>query len=287
MGIWPSFKTGLGTTKRYWRMLLILFVVNLAIALLLTMPLRGFLYETIGNRLAVDEIAWNMNFDYITDLMVNYSEALKSSYSSSFIAAAIILYLLLSTFLAGGVLGSFASEKERFSFQRFFGYCGNYFWAFFRLLLISLLFLMLIFFIYIGLGKGFSVLTEDSPNEPLVFALWIIRHIVFLFLFFLLNMVFDYAKVRAVLKGERSMWRVALGSFPFVFRHFGRTLGLYYLIGLMAAVLFAVYFSVAHYAIPATLVIGLFAWQQLYSLARVGIRMLFFSSQLELYRSLV
>lgn len=286
MAIWSSFKTGLNATKRYWRMLLLLFVINFAAALLLTMPLRGFLNETIGNRLAADEIAFNLNFDYIADLLVNYLEALKSSYSSPFIVTAVVLYLVLSTFLAGGVLGSFNAPEEKFSLRSFFAYCGSYFWAFFRLFLISLIFLVIIFAINGGLKKGFSALLEDSPNEPLVFALWLIRHIVFLFLFFFINMVFDYAKIRAVVKGESSMWRAALGSFPFVFRHVGQTLGLYYLIGFFAIVLFAVYFSVAHYALPATMVIVLLLWQQLYNLARVGIRMLFFSSQLGLYRSL-
>jgi hypothetical protein len=285
MGIWSSFKTGLATTRHHWRMLLLLFIINLIAAILLTMPLNGFLDQTIVNSSAADKIAFNMNFDYLSDLIINYSEAFNSVFSSSFIMTAVILYLLIGTFLAGGILGSFHSG-EKFSLKSFFGFCGKYFWAFFRLLLIGLLFFVVIVLIYKGIGKGFSALLGDSPNEPLVFALFVIRHAIFLFLFLFLTMVFDYAKIRAVVKGGRSMWRVALGSFSFVFHHSGRTLGLYYFIGIAGVAVFAAYFSIAHYLIPATMVIGLLIWQQLYSAARMGIRMLFYSSQLELYRSL-
>ncbi len=285
MGIWSSFKIGLRTVGRFWQILLLLFVINLAAALLLSMPLRGFMYETVGHRIAADEIAFNMNFEYITDLLINYSDAFGSIYSSPFILTAIALYLLIGAFLAGGVLGTFNSA-DKFSFRSFFGYSGTYFWAFFRLLLIALLFFVVIVLIYMGIGKGFSALMKDSPNEPLVFALFVIRQAIFLFLFFLVTMVFDYAKIRTVVKSERSMWRVALGSFSFVFRHLGKTLGLYYLVGIVGVALFAIYFSLGHYLIPATIVIGLFVLQQLYSAARMGIRMLFYSSQLELYRSI-
>jgi hypothetical protein len=98
-------------------------------------------------------------------------------------------------------------------------------------------------------------------------------------------MLFDYAKIKTVAEDRRGMFRTAFSTLKFVFHHLGKILGLYYLIFLVAVILIIILLFIKDLIIPAHwgLIIVLFIVQQLIILARLWIRMLFFSGQLQFY----
>ena len=122
----------------------------------------------------------------------------------------------------------------------------------------------------------------------MIVIFWIIKYLIFLFFLFFIQMVFDYAKIRTVLEDRRDMFKTAMRSYGFAFKHFGRVMGLYWMIALIGIVLLAIFVFVKK-LIPGSTGLGmliLFLWMQVYAYHRVGIKLLFAASQTSLYKDL-
>ena len=286
MSMWKSFGKGNRQTRSYWQVLLIIFLFNLVVALLLTFPFWNIWGKSVGYSMAGKEIASELNMKYLLDFFITKHDSLTASYPVPLFLGVGIVYLLLNTFFAGGAIGLFHRE-DRFTLEAFFRESGRWFWRFLRLLLISLVFIAVLFLINL-LWKGIAdSALKESAHEPLIFWMKVLRYAVIGFLLLFINMVFDYAKISTVVSDERRMIRTALRSFGFVFSHPGRTLGLYYMVAIVGAILLALYLSVSYWVLPATIIVLTLIWQQLYSVARVWVRLLFFSSQMALYKTIV
>ena len=100
-------------------------------------------------------------------------------------------------------------------------------------------------------------------------------------------MVFDYAKIRAVVDRRRSIVVGAFSGLSFSFRRFWRCFRLFYLNLLLVAAMFGVFLLVGNQFSNATWgsVIGLFAVQQVFIISRIGMKLSFFASQLAMYES--
>jgi len=126
-----------------------------------------------------------------------------------------LIYLLLNTLFAGGILEVFASDDGRFTMRRFWAGCGAYFWRFFRLLLIFVIVL------WRGLPGLFSIskLIDSSAKQAAAYGQSFInagrRWPCLLLLFALVNMIFDYAKISTVVMGRRKMFREAISATRF------------------------------------------------------------------------
>jgi len=126
-----------------------------------------------------------------------------------------------------------------------------------------------------------------GDSEPAILILKIVGWIFLLLLFLLIGMAFDYARIATVLADQRKMVRAALSAWDFVFRHKGQTVGLYTLITLAGLILFSLYHAIGS-LITASTGLGiliLFLWQQFHALGRIGVRLLYFAAQTNLYRS--
>lgn len=102
-----------------------------------------------------------------------------------------------------------------------------------------------------------------------------------LLLFLFVNMVFDYAKIRLVVEDSRKSLRAALGSFGLVWRNLGLTTFTYALVAVVAVVVLLAYVGVCGW-IPRHRGYWLLV-QQAYLRVRMGVRLLFFASQTEVY----
>jgi len=103
--------------------------------------------------------------------------------------------------------------------------------------------------------------------------------------FLFVNMVFDYAKIRLVVDDSRKSLRAALGSFRLVWRNLGLTASAYALVALAAVSLLVAWLGLSsllprHRGWWLLLVLLV---QQAYMLARLSVRLWFFSSQTEIY----
>ena len=236
----------------------------------------------IGHSLIGREVLQGFGANVFFEFITHYSQTVSLEVTLLLVGG--LFYLAVSIFLNGGILGTFIQEGEGFSARVFFGSAGQYFGRFLRLFLFSLPFIIVAFLIDRGFGELFRWISNDS--EPLNVIFQILRRLILLFLIFFINMVFDYAKIRTIFFERRDMFKTGLRSWAFVIQHLCKTLGLYYLVAIVGLLFFALYTFVGKFITASTsiTIFLLFLWQQIYAMSRVGVRMLFYSAQVNLFK---
>jgi hypothetical protein len=312
MKVFINFFKGFRNSAQAARMIVLLLVINFVFSLILAVPMYHSLRESFGNSLVGERMA--QGFDYLWwEEFRDQAEGLEKTFTPSIIGKGAILnnlegliqlrvfelppivlvfgilYIILHTFLAGGILYIFQKPDRRFSLKNFFKGAGNYFFRFFLLMLISWAFFLLIGQVVKGgLDSILDSVRETAFSEIAPFYLGLAFSAVILFLFLFIQMVFDYGRIKIVLEERRDVLTAAAGAFGFVFRRLGSTLGLFYLLFLVQ-VIFVLFYILIQGIIPQSSFAGVlaaFLFQQIFIFGLIWIRCWLYSSQLELYRYL-
>ncbi len=312
MKVFINFFHGFKNTGKAGRMVVLLLVVNFVFSLVLAVPMYHSLQNSFGQSLVGERMA--DGFDYLWwEEFRDQAEGLEQTFTPSIIGKGAILnnlegliqlrvfdlppvvlifgfiYIILHTFLAGGILYIFQKQDRRFSLKNFFKGSGSYFFRFFLLMLLSWLFFLLIGQVVKGgLDSILNNVRETAFSEITPFYLGLAFAAVVLFLFLFIQMVFDYGRIKIVLEERRDVLTAAAGAFGFVFRHLSSTLGLFFLLFLVQ-VLFTLFYILIQGLIPQSSFPGImaaFLFQQIFIFGLIWIRCWLYSSQMELYRYL-
>ena len=312
MKIFINFGKGFITTGKTTKMVLFLFLINLLFSLILGIPM----YNSLKNSLGASEAGNKMveSFDYIWweefrdeaqglertftpaiigkgAILTNLESLIQMSYFSAppLLVGFVLFYIILHTFLAGGILSTFNQDEPRFAAKEFLQGAGSHFLRFFGLMLFSWLFLFVINKIIQNVFLPIIVdISSNSYSEIAPFLLMLALNVITLFLLFFVQMVFDYARIKVVLEDENNIFKASGKAFQFVFKHPFSTLGLFYLIFFLNIVVTVSYILVKE-IIPQSdilTVVAAFFLHQLFIFALVWIRCLLYASQWELYRYL-
>jgi len=202
------------------------------------------------------------------------------------IAAAAAVYIALWLFVAGGAIDRYARQRPTRA-AGFFSACAVFFLRFLRLGVVMFAVYWWLF-AYLHpwlLDRAYSRLTRDVTVERDALFIRLAVYAVFLAVVAAFNLLFDYAKVRAVIEDRRSMISALLAAMRFVRRNAGAVTVLY----LLDAMLFAA--AVAFYAVVAPGAGGgigrawfAFGIGQLYLLARLYVKLLFWASETALFQ---
>jgi len=284
MSPWTALKEGSARIWFHKRLLLWLYLVNLVFAGVLVAPFR----EIVGE-LGKTDLADKFVSGFPLDTFMVFWRQQSTAFKSLGIAAVGlgIVYLLVNIFLTGGIIASLTA-KHRVSMRRFLNTAGRYFLRYLRLFVILAIVIGLL---VAGYGMGLSDIVDSRRENALtdvssffwragpLFALLVIVSLIL--------MVFDYAKIRTIVDGRRSMFFASFAALGFALRRGLRTVSLFYLNLLIVLVLWALYLLVENQFSNATLfsMISLFVVQQLFILSRVWMRLSFFSSQLAFYQT--
>ncbi len=275
---------GLWIRKRMW---VLFYVVTTLWAVVAVAPVMALLFDTLGASAWAGTMAANFDPQFITELIFGKSAGLPFTTVIGAGAALAVVAAIAHLFLLGGAIELFCAH-EPFTLAAFFRGCGKHFWRFVRLALISAVLYVLVLASSRGLnGLGNKIWGEGSEQTPLVYWSWF-RTALVLALFGLVNLVFDYARIRLVADDSRKAFRGAIASTRFVFRNFGRTVGLYTVLWVIFLVIVAVYRGIAGIlsAPSMGMILLLFVIRQITVLARMGVQLLFYSSQSEMYLAL-
>jgi hypothetical protein len=295
-------------------MVILLLVINLTFSLILAVPMYHSLKDSFGNSLVGERMV--EDFDYLWwEEYRDEAQGLKleHTFTPSIIGKGAILnnlegliqlrvldlppvilifgllYVIMHTFLAGGILSLFKKRDAKFSLGDFFQGAGSYFFRFVLLMLFSW-----IFFLIIARGvKGsfdsiLSGMRETAFSEVVPFYWGLVFSAVVYFLFLFIQMVFDYGRIRLVEEDSRNVLTSVGGAFGFVFHNLGSTLGLFYLLFLVQIVFTLIYILIQG-VIPQSSFLGVtlaFLFQQIFIFGLIWIRCWLYSSQMELYRYL-
>jgi len=195
-------------------------------------------------------------------------------------------YLLVWLFLSGGILDRYGRARPTYSHE-FFTACGVFFLRFLRLVPFMALAYYVLFAVVHGalFDETFAALTRDVTVERTAFFMRLGLYAVFGALLLLVNVIFDYAKVRAVVEDRRSMVGAIAAGARFVRRNAASVAALYVLTGALFIALLLLYALVA----PGAASTGAGVWigvviTQLFLLGRLWIRLVFLASETALFQ---
>jgi hypothetical protein len=287
--------------------LVCVYVVTLVTALPFTMLMRDSIASHLGNSLAAEEAARGFNYRWFIEYQSQAGELGKTLRTTVIGFAAVLdnlsalldkqarpasilwlgaAYLLLWLYLAGGVIDRYARNRPTRSYE-FFTACGVYFVRFLRLApLIAATYFVLFAYVHPFLFNGiYAALTRDVTAERTAFFYRVSLYVIFGALLVFANVTFDYAKVRAVVEDRRSMIGATIASLRFIRRNFSTVAGVYFTNGLIFLAVLLLYAIVAPGVGGTALRIWLgFAIGQIYLLARLWVRLVFFASETSLFQ---
>lgn len=303
MNVGAAFLDGLMRVKRAPWLVIGLWLSTLVLALPLSLALHGLIGEHLGDSMAATAAAEGMNFDWWNEFLAqssgvgrtfvpailgfaailqNLSGVADASGPPSPVVWVVGAQLIVSTFLLGGVLDRLGRDRA-IGAGAFFSACGVFVFRFLRLSVISVSVYAFLFINVHGwlFGSLYSRLLEDLTVERIAFFYRLGLYVVFGTLVLFANLVFDYAKVRAVVEDRRSMIGALSAGFRFVRRNLGATIGLYAMNALAFLAVLLLYYLAAP-GVGANTVA--FAIGQLFIVLRVIVRLQFAASQTALFQ---
>ena len=285
------------------------FVITLLAAAPLATVMGTAISDHLGASLAADEAADGVNYEWwqeftsqggalglnatFTPSIIGFATTLDSVSSLldgraivPVVALALALYLLAWLFIQGGVIDRFARART-VGAHGFFAASGTFFFRFVRLATVAAVVYWFLFAYVHGwlFGRWYVSVTRDLPFERTVFYWRVLMYVIFAMLLALATIVFDYAKVRAVVEDRRSMIGALFAAIRFIRRHPGRVVALY----VLNAVLFLVVIGVWAVLAPgagrsgASMWLGVIA-AQLYILARLVVKLQVLASETALFQ---
>ena len=301
-------RDGIGRVNRAPVIIGCVFVATLAAALPFSMIVRDALQAHLGSSMMAEQVAAGVNVQWWSEFTAQ-AGTLGATFQPGIIGFAAVLdnlsafadgdtrpapllwlgaaYLLLWLFLSGGILDRYARARPTRSYE-FFTACGVYFARFLRMApFIALAYYALFAVVHpLLIERVFGELTRDVTVERTAFFIRLALYAVFGVLLATVSVVFDYAKVRAVVEDRRSMIGAIASGARFVRRNAAPVAALYVLTGCLFVALLGIYAIVA----PGAASTGAGVWigvaiGQLYLLARLWIRLVFFASETALFQS--
>jgi hypothetical protein len=300
-----AFRDGLQRVTRAPVVLLGMFSVTLLAALPLALALRGMLAAHLGSSLAADAAASGANYDWWQEfsaqatglattfvpsiigfgaVLENLSGLLDNLPLATTVLGATAAWLVLWSFLSGGVLDRYARNRPTRA-HGFFAACGVHFWRFLRLGVLAWLAYFLLFGLVHGaiFDSAYPRLTRDLDVERTAFFVRAAGYALFGALLVAASLLFDYARIRIVVEDRRSALGALLAGARFVLRHPGRTAALYLLNGVAFLLLIAAYALAAPGASAAPWLILLAG--EVYILGRHYLKLLFYASETALFQA--
>ncbi|HEY3094065.1 MAG TPA: hypothetical protein VGJ52_13250 [Vicinamibacterales bacterium] len=272
------------------------FLVTLLAALPLALTLRGALRDHLGSSLAANEAADGVNYDWwqeftsqasgigttFTPSVIGFATTLDSVSGLldrrtpiTPVASALGVYLAVWLFISGGIIDRYARGR-RVGSHGFFAASGTFFFRFLRLgVVAAAVYWFLFAYVHEWLfARWYVNMTRDVAVEQTVFSWRLLMYAIFAALLALTAVVFDYAKIRAVVEDRRSMTGALIAALRFIVRHPGRVAGVYALNAAVFLAIVAIWAAVAPGAggSGASMWAG-FAASQCYILARLVVKL--------------
>jgi hypothetical protein len=300
--IFKAFIDGLRRVQRAPWLVAGLWMSTVLLALPLAFALHGQISGHLGSSMAATSVAEGVNYDWWNEflaqtagagqtfvpailgfaaVMKNLSGVADAEALPTMMASVVASQLIVSMFLIGGALDRLARDRS-VGAGAFFSACGVYFVRFFRLgIMAAFVYWLLFIWIHTWLFDAvYPRLTANLTIERTAFFYRVGLYVIFFVPVVFANLVFDYAKVRAVVEDRRSMIGAVSAGARFVLRN-PATLGLYALNTLLFLLVIALYLLVAPGGSRNILA---FAIGQLYIVLRVVVRLQFAASQTALFQ---
>jgi hypothetical protein len=270
--------------------------------------MRASLADHLGSSLMADQAAEGVNYDWMVEFnQQRGSGGIVGPLSPSVIGFAAVLdnlsaffdrtpralvvtltglsSLVMWVFLTGGIFDRLARARPT-SVHEFFSAAGVYFLRFVRLgLIAAAVYGLLIGLVYPWLLDEYGALSRELTVERTAFLLRTAVYALFALALASVNMVFDYAKVRAVVEDRRSMTAALAASAQFLTRNASAAIPLYAVNLAISGGVIGLYAAAAPGAVGfAGSTWVAFAIGQIYLLGRLWAKLVMWASEIALFQ---
>jgi hypothetical protein len=307
MTVFDAWRDGIRRVNRAPAVLIGVWVMTVLVSLPLMAAMRGLLRDHLGASLAADSAAGGVNYDWMQEftsqasgvgvtfgpavlgfaaVLDNLSAFLDNTPQPVIVAFAAATYLGLWVFLAGGIIDRYARDRRTHA-HGFFGASGVFFFRFLRLgVLMGLAYGLLVRYLHPWLfGTLYPRVTNDLTVERTAFLIRLGLYALFALGLAACNVLFDYAKVRAVVEDRRSMLGATAAAARFIVRNAPTAVGLYLVNVVLFGIVLAAYALVAPGAGGAGWSMWLaFVIGQAYVLARLWVKLVFWATETALFQ---
>jgi hypothetical protein len=318
-----AIQDGFLALRRSWGLAVLLLVVNVMVAALLAVPLAERLTRDLENSEAASNMMYGFDYPWWSHwserqpgwargfgpgifgagfAFQNLDLLLRGQIPAGLFARPLaeaagdgvdgvtlglgLLYLLLQTFLAGGVLGALRNPQGSWTVRGLLHGSSFYFGRFLRLTLLVLVAAWIVFQLNAPFARWADRQAAEAVSGRTALYWTVGRNAVLLLMLLFLNMVAAYAKIVVVVEERSSAILAYLSALSFCSSRLLTTLGHYLALVLCGAIL-----VVAWHALDSrwdavgykTQLLSLLLAQSLV-LARIGLRVAMWGGQLALYR---
>ena len=282
-------------------------LLTLVVSLPLTVAIGGMLAQHLGASLAAEMAASGVNYDWMQEfgdratglgttftptiigfgaVLDNLSAFLDNTPRPLVIVTAASAYIALWIFLGGGIIDRYARDRATRAYG-FFAASGVFFFRFLRLAVVmAIVYGFLFGYVHSWLfDRLYPRMTRDLTVERTAFFVRVALYGVFGLALAACNMIFDYAKVRAVVEDRRSALGAIGGALRFIRRNFGAAAMLYIVNVALFVLVVAMYAGVAPRSGGSGWMIWIaFTIGQAYVLARLWVKLVFLASETALFQ---
>lgn len=279
-----------------------------SVTTLLALPLAAVVHDDItahlGSSLVAEQAASGWDLDWTgefgadargvsatltreilgaTGVVATLSRILSGDPLPASIVGAVTIYLIITTFLSGGIVDRLARAR-RVGFASFVSLCGRYFFRLTRLAIgLGLVYWGLYRFLHPLLFETlFDRWTRDLSNEPQGLSILAALFVVYALVLGAVSLIGDFTRVRLVVEDRRSVLSALGAAVRFVRRRFWRCCGLYGLNIVGQVVLARLWLQVAIGGDGPDVWALLLA--QVYLVVRIWARMAFLGSEVVFYQ---
>jgi hypothetical protein len=282
-------------------------MLTVLVSLPLAAALRARLTADLGASLAADSAAAGVNYNWMQEfssgatgidttfkpdvigfgaVLDNLSAFVDNESRPAAIAGLAAIYAAAWLFLSGGIIDRYARDRKTRA-HGFFSASGVFFFRFLRLAALMAVAYGVVFrYLHPWLFDSvYPRLTREMAVERTAFMIRMLLYAGFGGALAACNIVFDYAKVRAVVEDRRSMIGAVVAAIRFIGRNSRAAAALY----LMDVLLFVIVLASYALAAPGAGGAGWSTWLafgvgQAYVLARVWVKLVFWASETTLFQ---
>lgn len=291
MNIFKCYGKGIKEAALQPKMISVLWFINFVFGSVIFYLFYMRFSEVFGSSLVADKLLKKLDYNFVFEFLVYNEQFIHSIFSLAFVL--ILIYFLVSMFLYGGILNRLVHSPASYDVGRnnarfasvFFRGGGKFFGRFFRLTIYSLILWLVVLVFFFGLTRLVGALTAKGTREQLSFYLFFVEVVIGLLLIYLIKMILDYTRIKIVTEDTRHVFRSMFQTIGFVFKNFGKTLSLYYLLVLTGIILIGIYWLLRQVIPDYSLVTILitFIIYQIFIASRGWLKVAFQAAQLSFY----
>ena len=267
------------------KFVILLWVINAMAAIVLTVPIYNVLIDNLGRSMISERLA--TSFDYLWYLQFRNLYHVQFDQVPMNIYFVVGIYVLVQTFFSGGLISIFHIRDKNHTVDFFYGGV-RYFFRFVKILFVSLIFFALAFKINDYLGDLITWIFKNSENVTADFLLKSLRYILLVFLIGVTTMISDYSRVSIAVKDKSRVIREIYAAILFIKNNFNKAFSLFLIVAIIGVVGIMVYNIVGRFIprTPSYFLILSFILQQMLIIFRLLVRMMFYSTQVILFKDL-